>query len=203
MLKLPIVKDLLRFSLTELWLLDVNEYRGWKRFGIRIARDLTISILRYRESESDVQSAALTSITLLSLVPMLAFGFTIAKSMGYYRRLQLEVIEPAMNDWLGMSDAPELRSALEQMLTFVENTDFSSLGVIGLITILYAVIRLLSAVEASLNDLWQAKSHVLCCAALRLFVGDDCGAACVVAGSDSQHESLKSLRRVHLAFLGL
>ena len=157
MLKLPIVKDLLRFSLTELWLLDVNEYSGWKRFGIRIARDLTISILRYRESKSDVQSAALTSITLLSLVPMLAFGFTIAKSMGYYRRLQLEVIEPAMNDWLGMSDAPELRSALEQMLTFVENTDFSSLGVIGLITILYAVIRLLSAVEVSLDDLWQAK----------------------------------------------
>ena len=64
---------------------------------------------------------------------MLAFTLPIAKSMGYYRR-QLEVIEPAMNDWLGIRDAPELRSALEQMLTLLR-TQTSSLGVIGLITL--------------------------------------------------------------------
>ena len=53
--------------------------------------------------------------------------------------------------------APELRSGIEQMLLFVESTDVSSLGVIGLVTLGYAVIRMLSAVEIAMNNLWAVR----------------------------------------------
>jgi len=152
------IQQIIQFLTTDIWLLSEEGLSKWQRIGVSIARAVTLSLIRFRQARSDIQAAALTAITVLSLVPMMAFGFSIAKALGFYTKLQTEVIEPGIEQWIDAEQAPELRSAIEQLLSFVEHTDFSSLGTIGFITISYAVIRLLGSVESALNDLWEVRS---------------------------------------------
>lgn len=95
---------------------------------------------------------------MISIVPVLAFFFSIAKGFGGYQKLHSDFIVPSIDQWFGTSDAPELRKAIDYLLFFVEKTDLSSLGFVGLITISYALLRLLGSVEATFNDLWNISS---------------------------------------------
>lgn len=57
----------------------------------------------------------------------------------------------------------ELRVAIEQILDFVEDTDFRKLGAFGLAFVLFTVIKLLTSIENVLNRIWgveQARSFV-------------------------------------------
>lgn len=137
-----------------LFQIDASSWPTWRRNLLQILRALVLSFLRFRESRSEIQTGSLTFITLLSLVPILAFSFSITKSLGLHQSLQNQVITPLLDKWIDATKAPELRSAIEQMFAFVEHTDVSSLGVIGFLTLGYAVIRMLGAVELALNSLW-------------------------------------------------
>lgn len=143
----------------DIWLVDSEELPIWQRRGVDFLKTSLLSFKRFQDSRSDIQAAALTFITLLSLVPMLAFAFSVLKSLGFYAQIQTEIITPVLEDWIPLDSAPELHNALQQMLVFVEQTDVSSLGTIGLITIGYALIRLLASVEAALNALWSVKRN--------------------------------------------
>lgn len=143
----------------DIWLVDSEELPKWQRRGVDVLKTSLLSLKRFRDSRSDIQAAALTFITLLSLVPMLAFAFSVLKSLGFYAQLQTEIITPLLERWIPLDSAPELHNALQQMLLFIEQTDVSSLGTIGLITIGYALIRLLTAVETALNALWSVKRN--------------------------------------------
>ena len=44
------------------------------------------------------------------------------------------------------------------MLNFVERTNVSSLGMIGVLFLVYTSINLLSTIETALNEIWGAKS---------------------------------------------
>ena len=141
-------------GIKEIFRIDDSQWAPWQRWLLGLIQRLVLSFLRFRTSRSDIQAGALTFITLLSLVPVLAFLFSIAKSLGLYQKLQIEIILPLLNQWVDANQAPELRSAIEQMFAFVENTDFASLGTVGFVTLGYAVIRLLGAAEHALNGLW-------------------------------------------------
>jgi len=146
----------------EEWIRDIYRIRSeglpeWQQRLLFVVQRLVSSWLQFRDSRSAIQVGSLSYLTLISLVPVLAFSFSIVKTLGLHQQLQAEVINPALNQWVPSDQAPELRSGVEQMLLFVESTDVSSLGVIGLVTLGYAVIRMLGAVELAMNDLWGVR----------------------------------------------
>ncbi|MFT6362885.1 MAG: membrane protein [Planctomycetota bacterium] len=110
------------------------------------------------------RAQALTFITVLSIVPLLAFTFSVAKGLGAYSRMQLEIIGPFLDNNIGLPAgasadgegvaAVGLRETLDKLLSFVEDTDFGKIGLFGLAVLLYIVIKLLSSIEASFNDIW-------------------------------------------------
>jgi membrane protein len=56
-----------------------------------------------------------------------------------------------------------LHRAVEQLLKFVAATSVASLGMLGLVTLLYAATRLLRNVEIALNEVWgalEARNHL-------------------------------------------
>ncbi len=99
------------------------------------------------------RASALTYITVLSLVPMLAFSFAVAKGMGFYGALIENTIRPFLESTFGTN---EVRQAIEKVLDFVDRTDVSTLGTVGLLFLLYTAIKLLSSVEESFNHIWGA-----------------------------------------------
>ena len=156
------ISDLIQWVRRDEWIRDIFRIQDanlpeWQQRSLFVVRKLLSSWLRFRDSRSAIQVGALSYLTLISLVPVLAFSFSIVKTLGLHQQLQNDVITPLLNQWIPSDQAPELRSGIEQMLLFVEHTDVSSLGVIGLGALAYAVIRMLSAVEVAMNDLWAVR----------------------------------------------
>ena len=103
-----------------------------------------------------VRAAALTYYTVLSLVPFLAFAFAILKGFGVYRTFVDATLRPYLRDTFGENAA--LLGAMERVLRFVDRTDVSALGVLGLVLLVYTCVSLLGSVEDALNEAWGAKT---------------------------------------------
>ena len=154
------IRQLLNYLSRDVWLLNLSEGEmgKWHRRVAWMSRMLYLSVLRFQFARCGIRASQLTTVTIISVVPVLAFAFAIAKGLGAYQKLQNEVILPGLDSWLIADQAPELRQAVDQIFLFVEDTDLSNLGMIGLLTVAYAVIRLLGSVEDAFNDLWGIKS---------------------------------------------
>jgi len=119
----------------------------------------------FREDACLIRASALTYITVLSLVPMLAFSFAVAKGLGFYTDLLDGSIRPFLDRTFGAADpavapaegANAMRDAIEKVLGFVDGTKVSGLGAIGLLLLIYTVIKLLSTIEESFNYIWGAQ----------------------------------------------
>jgi membrane protein len=102
-----------------------------------------------------VRAAALTYYTVLSLVPLLAFAFALLKGFGAYDALIENTVRPYLLDTFAGN--PALQRGFDQTLKFVNRTDVTSLGFLGLFALLYTATRLLRNIEGALNDLWDAR----------------------------------------------
>ncbi|MBQ6471777.1 MAG: YihY/virulence factor BrkB family protein, partial [Victivallales bacterium] len=70
-----------------LWNVDVKKLPRLKRFGYSFLRVLIIAIRGFQEDHCTLQASALTYITLVSLVPILAITLAFCKGIGLQRKL--------------------------------------------------------------------------------------------------------------------
>lgn len=148
------------------------EKDAWRRERVasgnvffRAARILYLSTRGFLTDSCLFRASALTYITVLSLVPLLAFSFSVAKGFGFYADLLHGTINPFLDRTFGPPGgetnlvmaapaAPEMRQAIGHVLEFVEKTDVSALGFFGLALLVFTVLKLLSTIERSFNDIW-------------------------------------------------
>ncbi len=148
------------FFAEDVWASRVDEL-GWpQRTLYRFARIGYLAVHGFVVDRCMFRASALTYITVLSLVPMLALSFSVAKGVGAYERLKDDFIVPFLDDNFGPPGEPgidvasNLRSAAGNVLELVAQTDFKSLGFATLIILIAAVLKMLGTVEHSLNDIW-------------------------------------------------
>jgi membrane protein len=114
------------------------------RFAYAIARDLS-------QGQLTLRAMGLVYTTLLSVVPLLAFSFSVLKGFGVHRQVEpllYEFLEP-----LGAQGA-EITS---QVIAFVDNVRGSVLGGIGLALLVFTVISMVQKVEDTFNHIWQVQ----------------------------------------------
>lgn len=152
----------------DIWLAEAAGESKLRAFGLRVSRVLVLTARGFHQHRAMVQAAALTYYTVLSIVPMLAVSFAVARGLGAYEQLKNDALIPFLNRYLGGGDAAEagaelgpqadgmgqLRSAVDQIIALVDGTNDLPLGMFGLALLLYTAVKLLSAVERSLNDIW-------------------------------------------------
>jgi membrane protein len=114
------------------------------RFIYAIARDLG-------EGQLTLRAMSLVYTTLLSLVPLLAFSFSVLKGFGVHRQ-----IEPLLYEFL-QPLGEQGASITDQIISFVENVRGGVLGGIGLVLLLYTVISMIQKVEDTFNYIWQVQ----------------------------------------------
>ncbi|NQZ56800.1 MAG: YihY/virulence factor BrkB family protein, partial [Lentisphaeraceae bacterium] len=136
-----------------LWDLDLNPLSPIKRRGVIILRIFAIILKSFKSDKCPVHAAALTNITLMSLVPALAFVFALAK--GFYPPDKLS------SDFRSsVSDLPQdIQDVLVTLLTKVQETDFSTMGTISFVLITWTVLSLLGKIEATFNGIWGIKNN--------------------------------------------
>lgn len=96
-----------------------------------------------------LHAMSLVYTTLLSIVPLLALGFSVLKALGVHQRM-----EPFLYQFFEPMGAQGVELA-ERILGFVDNMKVGVLGSVGLALLVYTVISLLQKIERSFNMIWR------------------------------------------------
>lgn len=166
-----LVTRVLQFFGETVWAED-RPRTGPRAFLYRVFRIAYLAVRGFRQDECLFRASALTYITVLSLVPLLAFSFSVAKGFGFYEKLVRETVNPFLDKTFGpltveggaeavAGSTHEARVAFERLLEIVGNvvqeTRVTSLGAFGLVILGWAVIKLLGTIERSFNHIWRVQ----------------------------------------------
>lgn len=149
-----------RFFRRGVWLVDTSQMPFLKAGAFKALRVASLTLRGFFRDRCFFRAQALTFITVMSIVPLLAFTFSVAKGLGAYDRLEAQIIVPFLDDNMGAlatdgsEDGSGIRETINGLLEVVNTTDFAGLGLFGLAILLYTVIKLLSSIEGSFNDIW-------------------------------------------------
>jgi membrane protein len=95
-----------------------------------------------------LRSMSLVYTTLLSIVPLLAFSFSVLKGLGVHKDLEARLyamLEPLGDKGIEITD---------QLMRLVNNVNGSVLGGIGLAFFIYTAISMVQKIEESFNYVW-------------------------------------------------
>jgi membrane protein len=119
-----------------------HEVRTAGRYLYTLSRDLL-------DGQISLRAMSLVYTTLLSLVPLLALGFSVLKSLGVHNSLQ-----PVLDRFLAPL-GPQGVQISDNVIRFVENINVKVLGFFGVLLLLYAVLSMIQKVEDSFNYIWR------------------------------------------------
>jgi len=145
------VQELREFWNRELWRTDINPLPPQKRFGFIGLRIIAIIIKGFKNDKCSIHAAALTNITLMSLVPFMAFIFAIAK--GFYPPDKLNAEFAALISELPTGAKEVLNTLLEKVLSI----NVSAMSSVSMIIIVWTVISLMGKIEHTFNNIWGIK----------------------------------------------
>ncbi len=150
MAKIKISKSQLREKIKVLlWEQNPAELSLFQRILLRQVQTAALVIRDFGANQCLLRAAALTYYTMLSLVPLLALTFALLKAFGVQNLLQPLIIEK-----LNVGDG----RVAEVILGYINNTQVTKLGAVGLIFLIIAVVSLLTNVEKSFNYIWGVKT---------------------------------------------
>lgn len=117
----------------------------------RVLRYLYALLRDFWRGDLNLRAMGLVYTTLLSIVPLMAFSFSIFKGLGIYRDL-----EPLVYEFFRPvgDNATQLTA---RVMGFVENISSGVLGTLGLAFLLFTVVSTIQKVEASLNFVWRVE----------------------------------------------
>lgn len=111
------------------------------RYIYGLGRDIVFGQLTLR-------AMSLVYTTLLSVVPLIAFSFSVLKGLGKHKEL-----EPLLYDFLTPL-GPQGREITEQVINLVDNVKGGLLGGVSLAFFIYTAISMVQKVEESFNYVW-------------------------------------------------
>ena len=142
------IKNSLFFFKTGIWRVRKNEVGIFTWFGIRMLRIVLLTLRGFVENRCQMRASSLTFYSLLSIVPVMAMLFGVAKGFGFQKTLETEISK---------AFAAQGEVAV-QVVTFanrlLENTRGGLVAGIGFAFLIWAVLKVLSNIEQSFNEIW-------------------------------------------------
>ncbi|MDQ3002416.1 MAG: YihY/virulence factor BrkB family protein [Fibrobacterota bacterium] len=146
---LELIKRLRLYFTLDLWKIRARDLPYPKRHFVKYLKITLLSVRGFRKDLSAIRASALTLYTLLSIVPVTAMFFGIAKGFGLEAKLEV---------WL-LTQFPEQQDAMGQIVIFARRTlDGAKGGLVagaGVAFLMYTVLKLISNIETSFNDIWS------------------------------------------------
>jgi len=151
---LPGFIDLSKFTQfinTDLWRIRVKDLPRSKSFFISLLRILILTIRGMTRDKCQLRASSLTYYSVLSVVPVVAMAFGIAKGFGFEKALEKILFERLE----GQEEV--ITRILDFSHTLLENVKGGLMAGIGVIFLFYTIIKILSHIENALNDIWGIK----------------------------------------------
>ncbi len=117
-------------------------------YGLRVA---VLSVRNFFKDNCILWASTLTYYTMMSIVPLAAMSFAIARGFGFGDDLQRQIYR----------SFPEQKAALDAIFEFANNllggAQNGVLAGVGVLLLLLSVTLLLSSMEESMNQIWGAR----------------------------------------------
>jgi len=135
-----------------IWHTPLSEISKGKIFLFKQLRIIMLAARGFTHNRVQLRASALTYYTLLSVIPVIAIAFGIAKGFGLDQILKDLIVrefssQQEVLDWL-----------LKYATSALEATRGGPIAGIGIILLFYAVMSMLNRIESSFNHIWQIKS---------------------------------------------
>jgi len=147
------VSKAVKFLTEDIWRISLKEYSRTKSFFIRQLRVIVLAARSFDEDKCSFRASALTFYMLISIVPIVAMMFGIAQGFGMQDTLEKQIRT-------SLAGQEEIATKL---ITFssslLKNTRGGIIAGIGIIFLLWAVIKVLSHIEKSFNEIWGVTTH--------------------------------------------
>lgn len=146
-----LITDSIEFLKGDIWRMRLAGLTPAKSFFIRQLRTFLLAIRGFNEDKCQLRASALTFYSLLSIVPMVAMAFGVARGFGFEKRLETQL----MSRFAGQEEV--LSRVIVFAESLLENTRGGVVAGIGVLLLFWSVIKMLSHIERSLNDIWEVK----------------------------------------------
>ncbi len=142
-----------RFLTEGIWRVTENEVGRFQYLFYNILKSLLLSIRRFNEDRIVNKASALTYNTLLSIVPILAILFAVARGLGFADMMEEQVRKGLEGQTVAVDVIIQLT---DSYLAHAQSGIFIG---IGLIVLLWAVLTLTGNIERAFNQIWQVKKQ--------------------------------------------
>jgi membrane protein len=142
------ISKIMRFLRLDIWRIQQRDLSRLRWFLIKQLRILIVALRGLAEDKIQLRASALTFNTLLSIVPLAAVVFGIAKGFGFEKALERYLLEH-----LQMHGEVIVR-IIAFSRALLETAKGGVIAGIGFALLFWTIIRVLSNIERSFNDIW-------------------------------------------------
>ncbi len=132
-----------------IWSLPDNRLNRPQAVAVKIMRISLLSCQGFVKDLCPLRASALTLYTLLSIVPVIALLFGVAKGFGFEKMLRERLL----------AQTPEQDTMMIQLIEFSENmlanTKGGVVAGIGIVLLFWTVIKVIGNIEESFNHIWK------------------------------------------------
>ncbi len=140
-----------QFVTVDIWRVSLEEFPRIKSFFVKQLRTILLAIQGFNQDNCLLRASALTFYSLLSIVPVVAMAFGVAKGFGFEKHLETLLLERL----------PGQERVIFQVVAFaralLEKTQGGMIAGIGMVVLLWSVIKLLGQIESAFNGIWEVR----------------------------------------------
>lgn len=148
---MALIRSIVDFFTVGMWNTRLDDQPRLRQFGMKQFRIVILAVREFIEDRCFLRASALTFYSLLSIGPVVALIFGIAKGFGMQKQLETQVIQKV----------PAQEEVLNQILSYarilLENTRGGVIAGVGVVLLMWSVLKLLNHIEQAFNDIWQIK----------------------------------------------
>ncbi|HSD12277.1 MAG TPA: YihY/virulence factor BrkB family protein, partial [Patescibacteria group bacterium] len=141
--------SIIAFLDTGIWFLPKKGLSRSKAYCIRALKILLLAVRGYRQDRCAIKASALTFYSVLSVVPVIAVFFGIAKGFGFDKKLQAQLLERFSEQ------TDVLQKVFEFSNSMLQKTNGGVVAGIGVALLLWSVVKVLGHIEDSFNEIWK------------------------------------------------
>lgn len=137
----------------EIWRISARKMKGTPAFFIRALRIFLLSLREFSTDQCSLWASALTFYSLLSIVPVFAMAFGVAKGFGLDKLLREKIMENVQGQQEVMTRIVEFSE------NFLQTTRGGLIAGIGLALLFWTIIQVLTNIERAFNHIWGIKKE--------------------------------------------
>ena len=137
----------------DVWRVRLADLSPARSFFIKQLRTVLLTLRGFDQDKCQLRASALTYYTMLSIVPVVAMAFGVAKGFGFEKRLEGQLLAKFAGQ----------QQVITRVIAFAEslldNTKGGLIAGIGVLVLFWSVVQMLTHIEVSFNEIWEIKKH--------------------------------------------